>query len=101
MIRLEHMNLVVKNIHVTLNFIQTAFLDWTIRGKGESEWYGKMGNWLHVGTNDYYITLNEGNEDSNRDLKGHSPGLAHTGTAKLRQPLSLSLCVTKPIGMAI
>ena len=79
MIRLEHVNLVVKDLNATLEFIQTAFPDWDVRGRGESEWYGKKRQWLHVGTNDTYITLNEGSDGSNRDLTGHSPGLAHIG----------------------
>jgi catechol-2,3-dioxygenase len=79
MIRLEHVNLVVKDIHATLDFIQTAFPDWKIRGQGENEWYGKKRNWLHVGTDDYYLTLNDGAQGQNRDLKSHDPGLAHIG----------------------
>lgn len=79
MIRLEHVNLVVKDMKETLDFIQTAFPDWKVRGKGESEWYGKFRNWLHIGTDEYYITLNQGTNDDNRDLKSHSPGLAHIG----------------------
>ena len=81
MIRLEHVNLVVKDMDATLDFIQTAFPDWKVRGQGESEWYGKKRKWLHVGTDDNYITLNEGRDNDNRDLKGHSPGLAHIGFA--------------------
>jgi len=77
--RLEHINLVVKNINSTLGFIQTAFPDWYIRGEGESEWFGKQRHWLHVGTDDYYITLNEGGDGENRDLNGHTIGLAHIG----------------------
>jgi catechol-2,3-dioxygenase len=79
MIRLEHVNLVVNDITSTLDFLQTAFPDWKVRGQGESDWYGKMRSWLHVGTDDYYITLNAGNGEQNRDLKGHAPGLAHIG----------------------
>ncbi|VAW50383.1 Glyoxalase family protein [hydrothermal vent metagenome] len=79
MIRLEHVNLVVNDMGATLDFIQTAFPDWKVRGNGESEWYGKQRHWLHVGTDDYYLTLNEGGEGNNRDLKGHAPGLAHIG----------------------
>ena len=41
MIRLEHANLVVKDIPATLDFIQTAFPDWKIRGQGEMTWHGK------------------------------------------------------------
>ena len=81
MIRLEHVNLVVKDMDATLDFIQTAFPDWKVRGKGESEWYSKKRQWLHVGTDEYYITLNEGSDNNNRDLKGHSSGLAHIGFA--------------------
>lgn len=79
MIRLEHVNLVVKDIKTSLDFIQTAFPDWKIRGKGKSEWYGNFRDWLHVGTDEYYITLNQGTSDNNRDLKSHIPGLAHIG----------------------
>lgn len=79
MIRLEHVNLVVRDIDATLTFLQTAFPGWRVRGRGESEWYGRKRNWLHVGTDDYYITLNDGAEGENRDLRGHTPGLSHIG----------------------
>lgn len=79
MAKLEHVNLVVKDINETLKFIQTAFPHWKIRGQGENAWSGKKRNWLHVGTDDYYITLNDGAAGENRDLTGHAPGLAHIG----------------------
>ena len=50
-----------------------------MRGQGESEWYCKNRNWLHVGTDDYYITLNDEAEGENRNLRGYSPGLSHIG----------------------
>jgi len=79
MLRLEHVNLVVNDIGSTLEFLQTAIPVWKVRGVGENEWYGKKRQWLHIGTDDYYITLNEGDGGSNRDLQGHSSGLAHIG----------------------
>ena len=79
MIKLEHVNLVVKDVEETQKFIQTAFPDWKVRGEGENEWYGKMRKWKHIGTDDYYLSINQGNEDDNRDLRSHSPGLAHLG----------------------
>ena len=79
MVRLEHVNLVVKNIPDTLKFLRTAFPEWRIRGQGRSEWYGRERNWLHVGTDDYYITLNDQAEGENRNLRGYAPGLAHIG----------------------
>ena len=79
MIKLEHANLVVDDIAPTLEFLQTAFPDWKIRGRGEMTWYGKPRNWVHVGTDDTYLTLNDNGEGPNRDLAGHAPGLAHLG----------------------
>lgn len=79
--RLEHANLVVKDIAATLDFIQTAFPEWKVRGKGVNSWYGKERNWLHVGDDNYYLTLNDGAEGEIRDLSGHAPGLAHLGFA--------------------
>ena len=79
MIRLEHANLVVNHIQPTLDFLLTAFPDWQIRGLGEMKWGDKPRNWLHVGNDDYYLTLNDGGEGGNRDLSGHNVGLAHLG----------------------
>ncbi len=79
MIRLEHVNLVVKDIEATLHFIQTAFPSWAIRGEGKMNWHGQPRRWLHVGDDDYYLTLNDGSEGEARSLEGHTPGLAHIG----------------------
>lgn len=79
MIRLEHVNLVVKDIKASCDFIQTAFPDWEIRGQGQSEWYGTKRHWMHIGTQDNYITLNDGGQSPNRNLKSHDMGLAHIG----------------------
>lgn len=77
--RLEHANLVVKDIQASLEFITTAFPEWQVRGQGQGQWAGKARNWLHIGTDDDYLTLNDGAEGDNRDLAGLSPGLAHLG----------------------
>lgn len=79
MSRLEHVNLVVKNIEATKKFLLTAFPHWEIRGGGQSEWYGYPRKWVHIGDDDYYITLNDRAEGENRDLRGVTPGLAHVG----------------------
>ncbi|MEH6547397.1 MAG: VOC family protein [Sneathiella sp.] len=81
MIKFEHANLVVSDLDRNLVFLQAAFPDWEVRGKGSNDWYGKPRNWLHFGTADNYITLNDHGEGVNRDLKGHSTGLAHLGFA--------------------
>ncbi len=79
MVKLEHINLVVKDINASSDFIQTAFPDWSIRGQGQSEWYGNKRNWRHIGTQEYYITLNDGGQANNRNLRSLDVGLAHVG----------------------
>ena len=70
--QLEHANLTVRNIDETVRFLRTAFPEFAIRGEGINQ-----GNrWLHVGTDDSYIALNESSE-------GHSESgpLNHLGFA--------------------
>lgn len=79
MVKLEHINLVVNDLTASGDFIQTAFPHWTIRGQGQNEWYGIKRNWVHIGTQEYYITLNDGGQSTNRNLRSHDMGLAHIG----------------------
>ncbi len=79
MVKLEHINLVVKDINATKDFILCAFPNWVIRGEGTNEWYGTKRKWIHIGTEDNYITLNDMGNGENRDLKSLTPGLAHIG----------------------
>jgi len=79
MVRLEHANLVVTEIQPTLDFLLTAFPSWRIRGEGQGVWGNAQRNWLHVGDDDYYLTLNDNGQGEIRDLAGAAPGLAHLG----------------------
>lgn len=74
---LEHLNLVVKDIKKSLTFYGAAFPHWTIRAKGVNDWYGKTRTWIHFGDDYQYLSLNDLGEGKNRDLSGHSVGLAH------------------------
>ena len=74
---LEHLNLVVKDISVALEFYKAAFPHWRIRSKGQAEWYGVERNWVHFGDDYQYLTFNDDGSGENRDLGGHQPGLAH------------------------
>jgi catechol-2,3-dioxygenase len=78
MIRLEHANLVVIDIQPTLEFLLTAFPNWQVRG-GSIKTDQTQRNWLHVGDDDNYLTLNDGAVGQNRDLDSNTPGLAHLG----------------------
>ena len=77
MIRLEHINLVVKNLDQAVAFYQAAFPHWRVRQKGKSDWYGKDRQWLHFGDDTQYLTFNDSGEGDNRNLKGHQLGVAH------------------------
>ena len=79
MTRIEHANLVVKDIDASLSFLQTALPDWQVRGQGQMNWRGHPRRWLHFGSDDDYITLNDGAVGENRELDGLTPGLAHIG----------------------
>src|SRR5262249_7880142 len=52
---LEHANLIVGDLEGTLRFLRTALPELRVRGEGRS-WNGR---WLHVGTDDFYLALNE------------------------------------------
>lgn len=83
MVRLEHVNLVMKDIQPTLNFLLAAFPQWKVRGEGDMVW-GKGENavprhWLHVGDDDYYLTLNDSAQGDMRDSRSAQAGVAHLG----------------------
>ena len=77
MVRLEHVNLVGKSIESSLAFYQAAFPHWRIRAEGGGEWYGKPRRWVHFGDDYQYLAISDFGEGENRDLTGHSVGLAH------------------------
>ena len=77
--RLEHVNLVVTEIAPTLSLLQAAFPSWRVRGEGNDAWEGHPRRWLHVGDDEFYITLNDFGRGAQRDLKSAEPGLAHIG----------------------
>jgi len=77
MIRLEHINLVVKDIAASLHFYQNVFPEWKIRDSGKGEWSGKTREWLHFGDDNTFLTLNNNAETAARDLAGHQAGIAH------------------------
>ena len=54
--RLEHANLLVRDVDATIRFLQTAFPDFHVRREGKT-WRGVR--WVHVGTQDSYVALNE------------------------------------------
>lgn len=75
-VRLEHANLSVRDVEAMIRFLMTAFPEFRIRGEGTN----RNGiRWVHVGTNDTYIVLNQAKADSARHWIPYSgePGVNH------------------------
>ena len=79
MLKLEHLNLVVRDIDKALRFYQAAFPHWKTRGGGDSEWYGKPRRWIHFGDDYQYLTFNDDGDSDVRNPEGHQVGLSHMG----------------------
>lgn len=79
MIRLEHINLVVKDLDRSLNFYKAAMPHWRIRDSGESDWYGTKRRWLHFGDDYNYLSINNNGTGEIRDLETNRLGLSHIG----------------------
>ena len=77
-IRLEHANLIVRDLDSMIRFVQTAFPEFRIRGEGQS-WHG--GRWVHVGTDETYLALAEAREEPAERWVPYAgkPGLNHLG----------------------
>ena len=76
-LQLEHANLIVRDIDGMLRFLNTAFPEFKIRGEGMSN--GRR--WLHVGTENTYLALNEASSEPAQPGLPYSgkPGLNHLG----------------------
>ena len=77
-IRLEHANLLVADIDGMIRFLQTAFPEFRIRHQ-ETDSAGRR--WVHVGTDESYIALNQATEAPSERWIPYSgkPGLNHLG----------------------
>jgi len=76
--RLEHANLVVRDIDGIIRFIQTALPSFGIRHDETDE---DGSRWVHIGTDDFYLTLNQASERPAEDWVPYSgkPGVNHLG----------------------
>ena len=76
-IRLEHANMVVRNIDDTVRFLTAALPEFRIRREGLNE--GRR--WMHIGTDDTYIALNESSDEPAEKWVPYDgkPGINHLG----------------------
>ena len=76
---LEHVNLTVNDLTLSLHFVQTALPAWRVRGQGRMDWFGKPIRWLHVGTDETYLALQSGGEGAALVWQSHRTGVKHVG----------------------
>lgn len=76
-IKLEHANLTVRNLDAMVLFLTTAFPDFSIRREGLNQ--GRR--WMHLGTSDTYLALNEASAEPAETWVPYSgkPGANHLG----------------------
>lgn len=76
-IRLEHANMNVRNINDTVRFLIAALPEFQIRREGQNE--GQR--WMHIGTDDTYIALNESTDEPTEKWVPYAgkPGINHLG----------------------
>jgi catechol 2,3-dioxygenase-like lactoylglutathione lyase family enzyme len=61
--RLEHANLCVRDIDAMIRFLTTAFPSFRVRREGGA---GGGSRWVHVGSDDTYLALNQAKPDAGR-----------------------------------
>lgn len=76
--RLEHANLIVRDIDATIRFLTTAIPEFHIRFDGVDA-HGVR--WVHVGTDDTYIALSKATKKPSEPWTPYSgaPGVNHLG----------------------
>jgi catechol 2,3-dioxygenase-like lactoylglutathione lyase family enzyme len=77
-VRLDHANLIVRDLDGTIRFLQTAFPDFWVRGGGISPGGAR---WVHLGTETTYVALSEATQDAGERWLPYAgkPGLNHLG----------------------
>ena len=77
---LEHANITVADVERSMQFFKTAFPHFSIRGEGTTVRLGKVQRWVHFGTDDYYIALENAILPSPDNHKTYiQPGINHLG----------------------
>lgn len=78
--RLEHANITVKSVDEATRFLGKAFPGARVRGEGPIHGNEGRGRWVHFGTDDHYIALQENsNHSAPRDVTYTNDGINHIG----------------------
>ncbi len=75
-LRLEHANMIVRDLDAMIRFLQTAFPKFRVRGEGKTT---NGERWVHVGTDETYIALSEATVQTERQWVPYvgEPGVNH------------------------
>ena len=76
---LEHINITVRDIARTTDFLLAALPGWRIRGEGRMDWFGKPIAWRHVGDDTGYLALQDGGEGEVMEWTSLRLGPKHVG----------------------
>lgn len=76
---LEHANVTVRQLDAAVQFLQTALPSWQVRGEGRMDWFGKSIRWLHIGSGEHYIALQDGGVGDALPWRSHAVGVKHLG----------------------
>ncbi len=79
-VRLEHANLIVRDIDATVRFLQTAFPEFKIR-HDSAESNPDDDRWVHVGLDETYLALNQASVEPGERWTPYEgrPGVNHLG----------------------
>lgn len=78
--KMEHANITVKSIDEAVRFLGTAFPESVIRGEGHIHGDADQGRWVHFGTDQHYVALQENSAHTpHRDVTYTSDGINHLG----------------------
>ncbi len=80
MMKMEHANITVKSIDEAMRFLGVAFPESGIRGEGHIHGNPNMGRWVHFGTDDFYVALQENSKHSpTQEVTYTNDGINHIG----------------------
>ncbi len=74
--RLEHANLIVRDVDALLRFLTTALPDFAVRGEGRNT---DGTRWVHIGNEDSYLALTQAAHDPGHPFEAYAgePGTNH------------------------
>ncbi len=73
--RMEHINLSCQDLEASQRFYQTLFPDWYVRAEGSYE----GDRWIHLGNEQFYMSLNNAHEPAAAHRAYASAGFNHVG----------------------